>query len=96
METLNGVTRLLLRVRLLQQRTPELVLLLRMDEHELPSSRRQVVVDHHLDPLAVPPEAEAEDAAVFFRMLLVPLLVLVIGNDLNGISKNKHKRQKEH
>ena len=62
--------------------------MLGVDESESAVARRKVVVNNHLDPLAIAPEPEAKDATVLLRMFLVPLLIFVIRNNLNDVCKN--------
>ena len=69
-------------VGLLQQSAPELVSGLRVHEDEFAVDRGQQVVDHHVNPLAVSPKVEVENAGVVLRLLRVPLLVFVVGDHL--------------
>ena len=62
-------------VGLLEQRGPELVVLDRVHVDELPVAGGQAVVDDHVGPRAVVPEAEVEDARVHVAVLLDEVLV---------------------
>ena len=75
----------LLCIRLLQQRGPEFVPGYRVTEQEVVVLGRQTIVDDHFRPRAVPEEREVENPRVF--VALVPLLLLVVGHDLERSSR---------
>ena len=58
-------------VGLFEQRRPELVMRGRVDENEFSVERRQTVVNHHVDPLAVLPDLEMEHAGVVLNEQVV-------------------------
>lgn len=72
----------LLGVGLLQQCAPELVVVFGVTVDQFSVDGGQPVVDHHVHPLPKHPELKVKDAGVFLRVLGIPLLILVIRNDL--------------
>ena len=77
-----------LSVSLLQQRTPEFVLLLRVNVDKFAISRRQKIIDDDIDPFAESPELEVKDSWILLGMLLIPFLVLMIRYDLCSYKEN--------
>ena len=79
-----SITDYVLGISLFQQGAPELVDIFRVDVDQFAITGWQEVIDHHVDPLAKPPELEVEDSGVFLRMFIVPLLVLMLRDHLRS------------
>ena len=76
---------ILLGISLLKQSTPELIVILGVNEDELSIVRRESVIDHYIHPLAKMPESEMENACIS----ITPTLFL--GYNLIG-EMNSHSK----
>ena len=69
---MDGIHSILLSIRLLEERAPELVWVFGAHEDELALVGGEEVVDRDLDPMTELPEAEPEDPRVL--LVLLPFL----------------------
>lgn len=74
----------LLGIGLLQQRTPELIVIFGVTVDKLSINCRQPVVDHHIHPLPKHPELKVEDSSIVLWVFRIPLLILVVGDYLES------------
>lgn len=53
----------------------------------------QPVVDHHVHPLPKHPELKVKDAGILLRVFGIPLLILVVRNDLRLLHEKKREEE---
>lgn len=73
-----------LSIGLLQQSTPEFVVVFWVTVDEFSVDCRQSIIDHHIHPLSKHPELKVKDSSIVLRVFWIPFLLLIVRNHLES------------